>query len=900
MRQILGSSSGAILARVPKPAVEAGAVLVQTHYSMVSSGTELAGLQPIIHSDETAVEKAKTVSTLMARYLGKAATDPARAIERLKFILKNKIVIPKELEPIEPIVVDDLEWSKQAAHELDITAGKIELVTDDSPAQYQIYTSPFAVPEGYHPSVTFTGEIFEGAVSIGFLNETQDQWLGASTFSEGKLDDRVVVDSKGSNHSVLVISNAGYEGASRLTLRDICVKLVPGDKTGLPVSETGDLGWNLGYSLSGEVIAVGEGVTDLVPGDLVACSGAGQANHAEYVLIKRNNVCKLPGGCDLRDACSATIGTIAIQGVRRAQPELCDRVLVLGLGLIGLITIRLLKLTGCEVIGFDPLAERVERAKAFGLTCGTSKTSELEKLIRNTTHGHGADKTIITAATKSSKVVNDAMKYTRRKGRVVISGDVGLDLERADFYKKEIDLLMSSSYGPGRYDRSYEELGIDYPYAYVRWTSNRNMEAYLELLASGALDIEPLIDGEYALSDASQAYQDLLVKSEVRPLGVILRYPTAERQSMKAGEAALPLKNGNGALLRNGNDFGQKHVAHDLETQITIRGHRKPRSERVNFALVGAGAFGQSTLVPNLEKSGDTFFLKGVVTRDAVRGGNFARMKNAEILASDLKPILSEKDIDLLVIATRHNEHANQTIAGLKAGKHVFVEKPLAINWQELGEIEEAYNSLDPAPLLMVGFNRRFAPAVQALREAIGNRKAPVMMSYRLNGGYIPKESWIQNEQGAGRNIGEACHIYDLFRSLASSPVSAISATAIDPLETPYLRNDNFVATIRYKDGSVGTLAYTAMGPKKGMTKERFEIFCDGEAYIVDDFKTLTRAGDNTVLWKSDHADKGHLQEMKALATALRNGKAAPIAFSELMETSAVALRVEDLINGRP
>jgi predicted dehydrogenase/threonine dehydrogenase-like Zn-dependent dehydrogenase len=882
MRQVLGNSSGPLVARVPRPALEPGTVLVETHYSMVSTGTELAGFQPPAESGGAMLATARALPAVGLRYLRKAMADPAKAAERLAGILTRKIAATKAVPPREPIDIADLAWKAQAAQDFKASDREIEIVTDRSPARYQAATAPFDLPEGYHPRVTFAGKIHEGAISIGFLSEGQDQWLGASTFSAGDLDDGVVADSKGSRKATLVIANAGHDGVSRVALRNIRVSAVPNDESSLPMSEMGDTGWNLGYSLAGEVIAVGDGVQDLVPGDFVACSGAGQANHAEYAVVRRHNACKLPKDCAPRAAASATIGTIAMQGVRRAEPQLRDRVLVLGLGLIGLITVRLLRLSGCEVIGFDPSPARRDRAKAFGLAAGTSDPAELERLVRNLTGGRGVDRTIVTASTKSSSVVNDAMRHTRRKGRVVIVGDVGLEIERADFYKKEIDLLMSSSYGPGRYDRTYEEQGIDYPYAYVRWTSNRNMQAYLELLASGDIDTAALIDAEYAIEDVAQAYRALGQSAESRPIGVVLRYPAAAR----------------GATTET--PRGEADRAQTSEqSKIVLRGHRKARPDRINFVLVGAGAFGQSTLVPKMEACGEAFFLKGVVSRDAVRGGNYARSKNVEILASEIDTVLQDPAIDLVVIATRHDEHAAQVIEALGAGKHVFVEKPLATSWQDLAAVEAAYRGLEAPPMLMVGFNRRFAPAIVKLREILRDRSSPAMICYRLNGGYIPADSWIQNEQGAGRNIGEACHMYDLFRSIAAGPVVSIAATAIQPGQTQYFRNDNFVATIGYQDGCVGTLTYTASGPKQGMPKERIEVFCDGEAYIVDDFVTLTRASDGAVLWKEPVVDKGHAGEMRELARSLLDGNAAPISFDELVETTAVSLHVEDLIFGR-
>jgi predicted dehydrogenase len=656
-----------------------------------------------------------------------------------------------------------------------------------------------------------------------------------------------------------------------VTLETVDVSMAPAASGGVPYSEMDQTGWNVGYSVAGEVVAVGDGVTDLVAGDLVACAGAGQANHADFVNVKRNLVCRIPEGCPVSAAASATIGSIALQGVRRASPQLGERVAVLGLGLIGQITVQLLRSAGCQVIGLDLDPERVARARALGMEAGASDPDAFKALVRDRTNGLGADKTLMTAATRSDSVVNLAMEITRAKGVAVIVGDIGLNVQRAVFYRKEIDLLMSTSYGPGRYDQTYEADGKDYPFAYVRWTLNRNMQSYLELVASGRVNVDALIDRVITVDEATAAYKALAGAAGAPPLGVLIRYPDDTRSLPEPADA----------------------------TRITVRGHKPPRPELINYALVGAGAFGMAMLVPQMKKRKDRYFLKGVVTRNNAQGGNFARENGVEVLASDLKTVLDDPSFHLMVIATRHHEHVQQVVASLNAGKHVFVEKPLAITWQGLDEVIAAYNSLEHKPLLMVGFNRRFSPAVTEVQKIVAARRAPLMIEYRLNGGYIPMDSWVQGAQGGGRNIGEACHMYDVFRSLTGSKVRSITATAIDPGTMPHARNDNFSATIGYEDGSVATLVYTALGPKTGMSKERIEIFCDGEAYVVDNFQKLIRASDQSVLWQSGEPDKGHAEEFSRLGDAIAGGTPAPIAFDEIIETTAVSLHVEDLLFGR-
>jgi predicted dehydrogenase/threonine dehydrogenase-like Zn-dependent dehydrogenase len=635
-----------------------------------------------------------------------------------------------------------------------------------------------------------------------------------------------------------------------------------------PVSDLHAQGWAVGYSVAGEVTAVGTGVSDLAAGDLVAAAGAGLANHADYVNVPRNLVCRVPPGCELKHAASATVGAIALQGVRRAAPQLGEWIAVIGLGLIGQIAAQLLAAAGCRVIGLDLDPTRVKRALDLGLDAGATDADTFKQIVRDFTDGYGADRTLLTAATKSNAIINLGMEVTRAKGTVVIVGDVGLNVDRSAFYRKEIDLLMSTSYGPGRYDATYEAEGHDYPYAYVRWTLNRNMQSYLELASREKVRFEPLIDRLVSIDDAAAVYGELARGEGRLPLAVVLQYP---------------------------DDAG----ADEEPSRITLRGHRKAAPERLNYALVGAGAFGTAMLVPQMRKRSDRFFLRGIVSRSGTAGSNFARDNQVEVLTSDLDVVLNDPAFALVVIATRHHEHSDQVERAVAAGKHVFVEKPLAISWEGLERVTTAYAALQERPLLMVGFNRRFSPAVQMLKERLNDRRSPLVIQYRLNAGYIPLDHWVHGPQGGGRNIGEACHMYDVFRFLAGAPVRSASVAAIDPGTLPYARNDNFAATVTYEDGTVASLVYTALGPKGGLAKEHITVFCDGDAYIVDDFKRLTKGSDGAVLWQSQEADKGHFEELSRFGDAIVSGAPAPIPFDEIVETSALALHIEDLIHGR-
>ncbi len=875
MRQLLMTSAGVRVARMPRPAVAPGMVLVRVRFSLISTGTELAGLRGGVSAGAAeggdVLSRARAGLSLARRYVRAAIQDPPAAARRAARMAKETVrsVRPASHIELKPAFsLPNLTWKRWNATALDTDAGCITIVTDGGAGTYQASTQAIDIPPGRSPIVKVAGHVDSGSVTLGLLNETSDAWLGSRVFTAGPFNDHLIFEPSGSSQFTLVVAGGGEAGVAKLRLDTVDVTLAPPAEDGLPHSELDDQGWNIGYSAAGEVIALGDGVTDLAVGDLVACAGAGYANHADYVSVPRNLACRVPARCSLEAAATATVGAIALQGVRRAKVELGDRVAVIGLGLIGQITMELLRAAGCTVIGMDLDPARLARARIAGLDDGAATPEVLKQVVRNCTQGRGVDRTIITAATSSDSVVNLAMEITRAKGTVVLVGDVGLNIKRAVFYRKEIDLLMSTSYGPGRYDPAYEMEGHDYPFAYVRWTLNRNIEAYLDAIAARRIDVQRLIDRVVPVDHSPGVYAELARAGSEMPLGVLIQYGDDGRSLAEPLDASA----------------------------IRIRGARPLREGTIRYALVGAGAFGTAMLVPQMQKRKDLFFLRGIVSRNTTQGGNFARAQQVEVFATELAPVLADPDFDLVVIATRHHEHAMQVVQAAGAGKHVFVEKPLAITWDELDRVVAAYEKHAAAPLLLVGFNRRFSPALQMLKTTLHDRRTPLMINYRLNGGYIPPDSWVQGPQGGGRNIGEACHMYDVFRFLAGAPVTAISAISIDPGSLPYLRTDNFAATLGYGDGSVAHLTYTALGPKLGLPKERIEVFCDGDAYIVDDFKSLTQASTSSVLWQATDADKGHFEELRQFGEALRDGSASPIPFDEIIETSGVALHIDDLL----
>jgi predicted dehydrogenase/threonine dehydrogenase-like Zn-dependent dehydrogenase len=604
-----------------------------------------------------------------------------------------------------------------------------------------------------------------------------------------------------------------------------------------------------GYSAAGVVVAVGDEVEGFAVGDRVACAGAGIANHAELIDVPVNLAVRVPDGLALADAATVTLGAIALQGVRRAAPTLGEAVGVIGLGILGQLTVQLLRANGCRALVTDLDPARVAQAVAHG---GEDASGDFAERCRALTGGFGADAVIVTAATASSEPMHDAAQACRRKGRVVIVGDVGLELRRSDLYAKELDVVMSTSYGPGRYDDVYELEGQDYPLGYVRWTENRNMAEYLRLLCDGALRLDDLDRREYPVEEAQRAFAD-------KPLLALLEYP-------ERGEAE----------------------------SRTLRLRSLPaRAGVVRVALVGAGAFAQGSHVPNLLKLRDRFEVRAVMSRTGSTAKAVANRVEAAYATTSLDEVLADDDVDLVLISTRHDLHARQALQALEAGKHVFVEKPLALNEEELAAIEAFFAGRD-APLLMTGFNRRFSPAAVRARELLAGRASPLVADYRMNAGFIPLDHWVHGPEGGGRNIGEACHIYDLFLSLVGAPVESVSATAIRADGTSLAANDNFTATIGYGDGSVCTLTYTALG-NRDHPKERLEVFADGMVLTLDDYKSLAVAGRGSG-WRGTTQQKGHLEELQALARAVRDGGGWPIPLEEQLQAMRVAFAVESQV----
>jgi len=613
----------------------------------------------------------------------------------------------------------------------------------------------------------------------------------------------------------------------------------------------------VGYSAAGTIIAVGDGVEGFSIGDRVACAGGQWAHHAEMIRVPLNMAVRLPDQVSTAAASTVALGAIALQGLRRAAPTIGETFVVIGLGILGQMTQRMLQANGIRVIGLDLQESRVQRALQHGMTAGfSSADGSALKAIERLTGGHGVDGVIVTAASPSNDILSLAFRMCRRKGRVILVGDVGLDINRADIYEKELDFLISTSYGPGRYDSRYEEKGEDYPIGYVRWTEARNMTAYLELIASGRLDISDLLEAEFPIQDATRAYA-ALTAGTMAPLSVILSYGTEET----------------------------------LQRRINLRRAPSARSGAVRLAVIGAGGFAQGTLLPVIQRNPDIFAIEAVVGRQGHRSLEAGKAYGAAYATTDMQQVLDDPNVEAVLIATRHDLHAPMVLAAARAGKHVFVEKPLCLTRAELAEIETVYAAPGDKPLLLTGFNRRFSPYAAAISGMLAKRSNPMMISYRVNAGHIPSHHWVQGNEGGGRNIGEACHFYDFMTFLTGARAVDVQATAIRPATDYYRRDDNFVATIRFEDGSVGTLTYTALGAPDH-PKERVEVYCDGKIAELEDFRSLTFAGGHKGL-QTKLADKGHEAEILAFGRGIPSGEW-PLPLWQQLQAMRIAFDVED------
>jgi predicted dehydrogenase/threonine dehydrogenase-like Zn-dependent dehydrogenase len=609
----------------------------------------------------------------------------------------------------------------------------------------------------------------------------------------------------------------------------------------------------LGYSCAGEVIGLGKDVRNLRVGEMVACGGQG-AHHAEVVAVHRHLCVKLPETVKLQDASFTTVAAIAIQGVRQADLRLGDNCVVIGLGLIGRLTLQLLNAAGVTAIGIDTREKVVQSVIDLeGGTAFNRNRDDLEDRISQLTSGHGTDAVIITASASDSDPVNLAGSLCRQKGKVIIVGSVPTGFEREHYYRKELELRMSCSYGPGRYDDRYEEKSIDYPIGYVRWTENRNMAAFVELLSQGKVNLDKMITHVYPLDSAPDAYQMILEQAEGFS-GILIEYDTSR----------------------------------DIKPRI-IFSEKPVQPANVNIGLIGAGSFARNILLPKLKGH---CHLIGIAT---ARGNNASHMADKYGFTygtNQVDDIFKDEQINTVIITTRHHLHAEYTLKALAAGLHVFVEKPLALHVEDLLAINKAVQTSEKANLLMVGFNRRFSPMAQAVRDAFPDEISKAIQ-IRINAGTLPADHWVHDpEVGGGRILGEVCHFIDLAAFLAGAPIASVFADHLSDVKNLM---DTLVINLRFQNGSIASISYFSNGSDR-LLKEQIEVFAEGQVAIIDDFKKMTLYGKSRSKTSLPRQDKGHAEEIKGFINAITLGQPCPIPFEQSFLSSLATHAVLDAI----
>jgi predicted dehydrogenase len=633
----------------------------------------------------------------------------------------------------------------------------------------------------------------------------------------------------------------------------------------------------LGYSSAGKIVEVGDNLRGYQVGQRVACAGGGYAVHAEYAIVPQNLVALLPEEVDYESAAFTTLGAIALHGFRLSQAVLGEGVAVIGLGLVGLLAAQIAQAGGCRVMGIDLDPARVKLGVDLGFHA-VNRTQAIES-GQGFTSGNGFDAVIICADTPTSDPVELAGILARQRARVVAVGAVGQQLPRKIYYEKELFFVNSRSYGPGRYDPEYEEKGIDYPIGYVRWTEKRNMQAFIDLLRIGAVKVEPLVSHRFPIEQASQAYRLIMGENQETFLGVLLQYH---------GEGKVSNERASRRIVNRQATGGKRNAAKETKAKLGL-------------GVIGAGNFATTIILPTLSKLVQIEPI-GIASASGVNAQHAARRFGFAYATSQAEQILEDPHIDILAILTPHNLHAAQVLAGLQAGKHVFCEKPLAITAEELQEIEEFLKQLEnagaggkemeaPPPLLMVGFNRRFAPLMRQLASFLAGRSEPLYGHYRINAGYLPLTHWLHDSVlGGGRIVGEGCHFIDALTYLVGTPPSRVFANSLP--DSGNYSEDNVSLTFSFPDGSMGSLAYLANGDKS-FPKEYLEVFCGGKVAVLDDFRSLklVHAGKSKLLRSHFKQDKGHRLELQAFIRAIQLNMSAPIPYTHLLAVSRASLK---------
>ena len=608
----------------------------------------------------------------------------------------------------------------------------------------------------------------------------------------------------------------------------------------------------LGYCNMGIISEVGNGVNNFNIGDRVVSNG----KHAEIVNVPKNLCAKVPHIVSDEEASFTVIGSVALQGIRLIKPTLGESFVVIGLGLVGLMTVQLLRANGCRVLGLDFDKEKLYLAKKFGAEIVDLNKENPLDLANTFTGGRGVDGTIITASTSSNEPVHQAAQMCRKRGRIVLVGVTGLNISRQDFYEKELTFQVSASYGPGRYDPSYEEKGYDYPIGFVRWTEQRNFEAVLELIASGALDVKTLISHRYDLEQAEKAYE--LISDKKFSLGIILNYPGVE----------ITDRSKNITLLKSSSI--KKKYEHEI-------------NKKINVSFIGSGNYASSVLIPSFKVTGVNFI--SIASKTGVSATHIGRKYGFLETTTDTDNLLKNDKTEAVVINTNHNSHADFVIKSLKAKKNVFVEKPLCLNLNELNEIKETYN---PSNILMIGFNRRFAPQIKKIKSLLSDINEPKSFIMTINAGEIPKDHWTQDlEVGGGRIIGEVCHFIDLLRFLAGEIIIKYQIQFMKSLT-----KDTASIQLTFQDGSIGSIHFFANG-SKFLPKERLEVFARGGVLQLDNYRKLIGYGWHSFkkmnLWQQD---KGQKACTKAFIEAISKGDSSPIPIEEIFEVSEISIKL--------
>jgi len=620
----------------------------------------------------------------------------------------------------------------------------------------------------------------------------------------------------------------------------------------------------LGYSGAGIAIEVGRDIEGIQEGDLVAYAGEG---HAEFIRAAKNLCVRVPDGVSMKEAAFVALGSIAMQAVRQTEVQVGDIVAVLGLGLVGQLVSQMLQASGARVLASDVIPQRIELATSLGAEHGFPSGKPLPEDLLRYTGGIGVDRVVICASTASNVVIEQAMQMSRDRGRIVVVGAVGMDVPRDPFYHKELELRISRSYGPGRYDPMYEEHGVDYPIGYVRWTEKRNMGEFLRLLQAKKVNVIPLISHEFALDEVERAYEVLMTQPG-SCLAILLRYD----------EAPVPPQR-KVVITQSPFDRSEIPLYRERNTQY---------ASRPNIAVIGGGAFARQFHLPYVKGNRD-LNLRALVTSSGQNAKEMGGRYGAEYCTTDYQEVLNDEGVDAVMVLTRDNSHASITLEALKAGKHVFCEKPLATTYEACRQIADALR--DGGPLCMVGFNRRFAPLIHRIKDRLKERSGPCMLHYRVNAGPLPKDSWVYDPaHSAGRIVGEACHFVDLFYALIGAEPVSVFAQAMG--ESPSLTGmEDVTATFQFTDGSVATLLYTAVGTKTFL-KERLEIFADGSAIALDDYSHLTMRGKKRLDHRNRRGDKGHHAELAHFAQALRGKESLAVTHYDGIRATVCCLKI--------